>query len=100
MSTPKNAETESETKPSFEALTAELDEVLELLERGDLSLDDALATYERGVDLVRRSNEVLDQAELRISELSVSLDDQPPSRGGSVQRLFPFGYDDEDEDEE
>ena len=58
---------------SYEDLAAWLQEVVEVLERGDLPLDATLAAYERGVDLVRRCNDLLERAELRVSELSDSL---------------------------
>jgi exodeoxyribonuclease VII small subunit len=81
----------------FEELTAALEEVLEQLERGDLSLDAALATYQRGVELVRSCNDLLDRAELRVSELAASAapgEFDAPSRPG--QQLFPFGRDDDE----
>ena len=95
-----NQSNSSDAQPSFEELTTQLEAVLEQLERGDLSLDAALATYERGVALVRQCNEVLDQAELKISELSVSVADQPPGRGASIQHLFRFDFDRDDEDDD
>ena len=84
--------------PSFEELTARLEEILQLLERGDLPLDAALDAYERGVVLVRESNELLDRAELRITELSQSVEESAPSRraqSGFDGSLFDFGRDDE-----
>lgn len=58
---------------TYEELANRLDEVVARLEEGDLPLDEALRAYEQGVELVRRCNDLLDQAELRISELSTSL---------------------------
>ncbi|HET7037052.1 MAG TPA: exodeoxyribonuclease VII small subunit [Thermomicrobiaceae bacterium] len=82
--------------PSYEELTAALEEVMERLEQGDLSLDAALATYEQGVILVRACNDLLDRAELRVSELAASAVPGEPPRG-TRQQLFPFELDDEDE---
>ncbi len=84
----------SENQPTFEALSQQLDEVLVLLERGDLPLEEALAAYERGVGLVRQCNDLLDRAEIRISELSASVTNAGPARY-SPEPLFP----DDDEDE-
>ena len=39
--------------PDFEAALAELEGLVERLERGDLPLDEALKTFERGVELTR-----------------------------------------------
>lgn len=92
MSTPNS----SDEGPSYEELTVALEEVLERLEQGDLSLDAALATYEQGVVLVRACNDLLDRAELRVSELAASAAPGEPARP-SRQQLFPFDLDDEDE---
>jgi exodeoxyribonuclease VII small subunit len=55
----------------------ELDRIMTALEDGQLSLDDSLALYERGMRLTKRCQEVLDTAELRVQRLRpvASLDD-------------------------
>ncbi|PZC47535.1 MAG: exodeoxyribonuclease VII small subunit [Chloroflexi bacterium] len=53
----------------YEALVAGLEEALERLEGGELSLEEALVTYEQGAALASRAQEVLDRAEQRIQEL-------------------------------
>jgi exodeoxyribonuclease VII small subunit len=58
----------SET-PRFEDKLRELEEILRRLERGDLSLDDSVAEYERGIRALRACREVLAGAERRIDEL-------------------------------
>ena len=60
---------------SFEEETAELDRILERLERGDLSLDASLSEYERGVASLRRSRAILAAAELKLQELSPAPED-------------------------
>jgi exodeoxyribonuclease VII small subunit len=42
--------------PDFEEALAELESLVERLERGDLPLDEALKTFERGVELTRHSS--------------------------------------------
>lgn len=54
---------------SFEEVLAALEAVVDNLERGQLSLDDAVAWYEVGLGLSRRCATLLDQAELRITTL-------------------------------
>ena len=54
---------------SFEQALTELQATVAGLEAGDANLETNLALYERGVSLVRRCNDLLDQAELRVSEL-------------------------------
>ncbi len=54
---------------SFEQALEALEDVVRQLERGDLSLEDALGAFERGVGLVQHCRGQLDAAELRIAEL-------------------------------
>ena len=44
----------------------------ESLDDGGLSLADATARYEEGMNLVRRCNQLLDEAELKITNLKDS----------------------------
>jgi exodeoxyribonuclease VII small subunit len=53
----------------FEASLEELEGLVDRLESGDLSLEDALATFEAGVALTRRCAEQLGAAERRIEAL-------------------------------
>ena len=57
-------------KQPFEAALAELESVVESLERGELSLEESLQTFERGVELTRTCQEALKQAEQKIQILS------------------------------
>ena len=60
----------SDEKLTFEEAMAELDELVLRMEDGDLSLDDSLKAYERGVMLTRKCQEALSQAELRVKILT------------------------------
>jgi exodeoxyribonuclease VII small subunit len=64
---------------SFEATIEELDQVVEQLENGDLTLDDALKKFERGIALARSGQSKLDEAEQRVSILLSNTDDAPLS---------------------
>ncbi|TWI10600.1 exodeoxyribonuclease VII small subunit [Aerolutibacter ruishenii] len=68
----------SEPSPvaDFEASLDELEQLVEKMEHGDMSLEDSLAAYERGVGLYRRCQTALEQAELRVKLLS---DPQDPA---------------------
>jgi len=55
---------------SFEQLFGELESTVTKLEAGDLSLDEALALFKRGMALAKKCGALLDQAELRIKELA------------------------------
>src|SRR5690606_38487266 len=54
----------------FEASLDALEQLVEKMERGDMSLEESLAAYERGVGLYRRCQTALEQAELRVRLLS------------------------------
>ncbi|GLT17327.1 exodeoxyribonuclease 7 small subunit [Vibrio zhanjiangensis] len=62
---------------SFEAAINELDSIVEHLEKGDLSLEDALKKFERGVTLAREGQAKLNDAEQRVSIL-LNNDDSAP----------------------
>ncbi len=55
---------------SFEEAFAELEEVVQQLEAGDLTLDQAMTLFERGMALAAHCNTRLDAAELRVQQLS------------------------------
>ena len=54
---------------SFEEAFRRLSEMAESLEDGGLNLADATARYEEGMSLLRRCNQLLDEAELKITNL-------------------------------
>lgn len=58
----------------FEASLDALEQLVEQMERGELSLEQSLAAYERGVGLYRRCQSALEQAELRVKLLSDPMD--------------------------
>lgn len=57
-------------KPSFEQLYAELEEIVRRLETGDLPLAESLSLFERSAALAEQCNALLDDAELRVRELT------------------------------
>lgn len=54
---------------AFEAALAELEQIVEQLEAGDLPLEAALAVFERGQALAARCGRLLDGAELKVQAL-------------------------------
>lgn len=72
-------------QPSFEERFRELEETVRKLEQGDLDLETSLALFERGIQLARRCEEMLDQAELKVHELMPDLtpseEPRPPQPG-------------------
>jgi exodeoxyribonuclease VII small subunit len=55
--------------PDFEQALAELEALVARLERGDMPLDDALKTFERGVELTRQCQGSLKAAQQRVEIL-------------------------------
>jgi len=54
---------------NFEASLNELEKLVQSLENDNLSLDQSLATFEKGVKLSRTCQNALDQAEQKVSIL-------------------------------
>ena len=54
---------------SFEQTLAQLEELVERLESGEVSLEESLAEFERGMALARGLRAQLDRAELRIRKV-------------------------------
>lgn len=55
--------------PSFEASLAELESIVQNMEEGQLSLEQSLAAYQRGVELLKSCQGTLGAAEQRIAVL-------------------------------
>ena len=68
-------------EPDFEQALAELERLVERLERGDLPLDEALQTFERGIELTRHCQAALKAAQQKVEILL--------ERGGEVG-IEPF----------
>ena len=63
---------------SFEQAFKELEQVVRLLEDGDTGLEQALAHYEKGVNLLKHCYAQLREAELRIQKLTGESEDGQP----------------------
>jgi exodeoxyribonuclease VII small subunit len=66
---PAAASTGEEAPVDFEASLAELEALVERLEQGDLPLDDALKSFERGVALTRQCQGALKAAQQKVEIL-------------------------------
>ena len=67
---PKKDTPDASPVARFEHSLDELDQLVEKMEQGEMSLEDSLAAYERGVGLYRRCQAALEQAELRVRLLT------------------------------
>jgi exodeoxyribonuclease VII small subunit len=78
----------TEAKPDiadmpFEAALAELEAIVDQLEKGAVALDDSIRLYERGEALKRRCDELLKNAEMRIEKITLSVN-------GAIKGVAPL----------
>ena len=86
---------DSPNEPSFEAAFTQLQETVERLEAGNLSLADATRLYEEGMRLAQTCNQLLSGAEQRIVQLhNVFAEAQCPAEEADADAA---AHDDEDE---
>jgi exodeoxyribonuclease VII small subunit len=62
---------------SFEKALAELESIVQRLEKGDVPLEESVAIYERGEVLKRRCEELLRQAEARVEKITLDASGKP-----------------------
>ncbi len=67
---PKKPSPDASPVAQFEQSLDELEQLVEKMEHGEMSLEDSLAAYERGVGLYRSCQTALEQAELRVRLLT------------------------------
>ena len=60
--------------PGFESSLKRLEEIVELLEGGEVPLERALTMYEEGIGCARRCAELLGDAETKLKRLGRDLD--------------------------
>jgi exodeoxyribonuclease VII small subunit len=65
------------TKLTFEKALAELEQIVQKLERGDVPLEESVTIYERGEVLKRRCEELLRQAEARVEKITLDAAGKP-----------------------
>lgn len=73
--------------PDFEKSLAALEELVERMEGGEQSLEDALKDFEKGIELTRQCQESLQNAELKVRQLLES---------NGKEQLEPFDEPDSD----
>jgi exodeoxyribonuclease VII small subunit len=66
MANPATAPAETPSVADFEHSLDELEQLVARMEGGELSLDESLASFERGIGLYRHCQQALDKAELRV----------------------------------
>ena len=70
----------SEKKPTFEENMKRLEQIVRAMERGDVPLEEALSLFEEGTGLVSSCSKLLDEAELKVLQLTKGEDGAPVER--------------------
>ena len=66
-----------EQSKTFETSVKRLEEIVRLMERGDVPLEQALSLFEEGTGLIRSCTKPLDEAELKVVRLMKGPDGEP-----------------------
>ena len=74
----KTEQPKAEEPPDFEKALAELEQIVERMEQGELSLDESLKQFERGIALTRSCQTALQQAEQKVEILLRKSGDPEP----------------------
>jgi len=75
--------------PGFEAALAELEQLIEQLESGELELAESLERFRRGVELSRQCRTLLDEAQQTVEQ--VMADDSDPDDPAPASDEAPDG---------
>ena len=70
---------------TFEDNMNRLEQIVRLMERGEVPLEESLKLFREGTELVERCGKLLDDAQLQISKITVSKDGSP------VEEVFSDG---------
>jgi len=67
----------SKKELTFEEAVSRIDEIVRMLEKGDVQLDKSLSLFEEGVKLIETSGAMLTNAEQKVVQLQKALDSEP-----------------------
>lgn len=70
----------TENNPSFDDLLRSLEGEVEKLEGGELSLEESLASFEKGIAIAKKAGLILDGAEAKVEQLLSERDTESPER--------------------
>jgi exodeoxyribonuclease VII small subunit len=83
----------------FEALYQRLDETVQKLENGGLTLKESVTMYEEGMKLAKRCQELLQEAELKVTRLQESFEESIGALRDEVEEYESEMHDGDVEDE-
>ena len=70
----KNESKNEISKLSFEQAIEQLTAIVSRIEQGEISLQESLGQYEKGMSLIKHCRDILEKAEKRIEKISASQD--------------------------
>lgn len=73
------------TALSFEDALVELERIVELLERGDVALEESIRIYERGANLKAHCLKKLQSAKLKVEQIVLNQNGEPETREASFE---------------
>jgi exodeoxyribonuclease VII small subunit len=83
MSDTKVQSTSDLAEISFEDALRELEGIVASLERGDVSLDDAIKAFERGTALKAHCQASLEEARMKVEQIRLPAEGGPPTESTS-----------------
>ena len=66
----------SKKSKSFEESLKRLEEISELLESDEITLEDSVELYEEGIKLSKKCYSILDKAELKVEQLNKEIEEE------------------------
>ncbi len=87
------------SKLSFEEAIKELTSIVGKIEQGEISLQDSLEQYEKGMALIKRCRGILQQAEKRIEKISKEEETEDRTQNSEDRRQKTENREQEAEDE-
>lgn len=78
----------TDTLPSLEASLAEVSELIDKMEHTDLTLEQSLSQFERGITLIKHCQKILSEAEQKVQILI---------QANNQETLTDYGTDNNDE---
>jgi exodeoxyribonuclease VII small subunit len=66
----------SKKSKSFEESLKRLQEISELLESDEITLEDSIELYEEGIKLSQKCYSILDKAELKVEQLNKEIEEE------------------------
>jgi exodeoxyribonuclease VII small subunit len=69
--------TMAKEKMSFEASMERLEQIVRAMERGDVPLEQSLALFQEGTELVKNCQKLLDEARIQVEKVMNGSDDEP-----------------------